>query len=158
MRVHINTSVATPRPFEILLVEDHEEEAELTKYAFRGVQAPFALYVATDGVDALNFLRKKGPYANAPRPDVILFDLNMPGMDGRELLAELKRDDDLKAIPAIVLSNSSAPDDIQYAFRTQAAGFITKPPELDRFSQVIKDFAAYWLSADAKLPSHPSQS
>jgi chemotaxis family two-component system response regulator Rcp1 len=158
MRVHLNTSVATPRPFEILLVEDCEEDVELTRYAFRGVQAPFALYVATDGADALNFLRKQEPYANAPRPDVILLDLNMPGMDGRELLTELKRDDDLKAIPAIVLTTSSAPDDIQYAFRSQAAGFITKPPELERFSQVIKDFSAYWLSQDAKLPSNPPQS
>jgi CheY-like chemotaxis protein len=76
-------------------------------------------------------------------------------MDGRELLAELKRDDDLKNIPAIVLSNSSAPDDIQYAFRTQAAGYITKPPELERFGQVIKDFAAYWLASCVKLPSLP---
>jgi two-component system, chemotaxis family, response regulator Rcp1 len=146
MRVHLNTSVATPRPFEILLVEDHEDEAVLTRYAFRGVQAPFALYVAEDGIDALNFLRKKDDYANAPRPDVILLDLNMPRMDGRELLAELKRDDDLKSIPAVVLTNSAAPEDIQYAFQSQAAGYITKPSDLERFCQVIKDFAAYWLS------------
>jgi two-component system, chemotaxis family, response regulator Rcp1 len=153
----MKTATSATRPFEILLVEDREEDAELARYAFRGVQVAFKLHVTTDGVDALDFLRKKAPYENKPRPDVIFLDLNMPGMDGRELLAELKRDDNLKAIPAIVLTTSSAPDDVQFAFRTQAAGYITKPYELERFSQVIKDFADFWLSSDVRLPSIPAR-
>jgi two-component system, chemotaxis family, response regulator Rcp1 len=146
-------SSRAPRAFEILLVEDREEDAELARYAFRGVPVAFNLHVVSDGFEALDFVRQKAPYKSALRPDIILLDLNMPGMDGRELLAELKRDDDLKSIPAIVLTTSSAPEDVCYAYRTQAAAFITKPFELVRFSQIIRSFADIFLSGDAQLPS-----
>lgn len=144
------------RPYEILLVEDREEDVEIAKYAFRGVTVPYELNVVGDGLAALEYLRNESPYEKALRPDIILLDLNMPVMDGRELLAALKRDDALKSIPAVVLTTSSAPEDVAYAYRAQAAAFITKPYELVRFSQIIRSFTNFFLADEIQLPSRPT--
>ena len=148
----METRSQTAKAFEILLVEDRDDDAELARYAFRKVPVPFKLHRVADGVEALSYLRNEAPYEESLRPNIIFLDLNMPGMDGRELLAELKRDEDLKSIPAIVLSVSSAPDDVAYAYRTQAAAFITKPFELVRFCQIIKTFTDIWLSGGKPVP------
>jgi CheY-like chemotaxis protein len=140
------------RKFEVLLVEDSEDDAVLTRYAFRSVPNPLNLHVVSDGVEALEFLRQQGPHATAPRPDIILLDLNMPRMDGRELLAELKRDENLRTIPAVVLTTSSAESDVIAAYRSHAAAFMTKPFGLDVFSNMIEKFAAFWLNDAARLP------
>ncbi|MEX0612709.1 MAG: response regulator, partial [Pirellulales bacterium] len=108
------------RPFDILLVEDNEGDVWLTKRAFQKLPVPIEFHVAGDGVEALKFLRRETPHPVAPRPDLILLDLNMPRMDGRQLLVELKRDEDLKIIPVIVLSTSSADHDVRDAYRAHA--------------------------------------
>jgi two-component system, chemotaxis family, response regulator Rcp1 len=148
-------STAAPRKFEILLVEDSEDDAVLTQYAFRGVPVDLNLHVVGDGVEALEFLRNEGPHAEAPRPDIILLDLNMPRMDGRELLMELKHDENLKTIPAVVLSTSSAENDIVNAYRSHASAYMTKPFGLDVFSRNMRKFAEFWLTDAARLPPAP---
>lgn len=139
------------REFEILLVEDCEEDAELTQYAFRQLPFAFNLNVVTDGVEALDFLRHHKRYRDVPRPDVILLDLNMPRMDGRQLLVELKRDPDLMLIPVIVLSTSSSPEDIRCAYQSQSAAYITKPCNPAEFSRSIRVLADFWLSGTTRL-------
>ena len=151
----METRSQAAKAFEILLVEDRDDDAELARYAFRKASVLFNLHRVADGIEALNFLRNEAPYEEAARPNIIFLDLNMPGMDGRELLAELKRDEDSRSIPAVVLTASSAPDDVAYAYRTQAAAFITKPFELVRFCQIIKTFTDMWLSGGKPVPLLP---
>jgi chemotaxis family two-component system response regulator Rcp1 len=149
-------SSSAQREFEILLVEDSEDDAVLTQYAFRGVPISYKLHIVGDGIEALAFLRKKESYSNAPRPDMILLDLNMPRMDGRELLNEIKRDEHLKAIPVVILTTSSADSDVLNAYQSHAAAFMTKPFGLDVFSRNIRRFVDFWLSDTARLPSSAS--
>lgn len=141
------------RPFNILLVEDNEDDAWLTKRVFRRLAVPTELHIATDGVDALKFLRQQPPYTNAPLPDIILLDLNMPGMDGRQLLTELKSDENLKSIPALVLSTSDADHDVREAYRAHASAYLTKPLILHEFTHRIQCFVDFWLGGVAILPS-----
>ena len=138
-------------PFEILLVEDNPGDVLLTREAFReGHYAP-RLSVAEDGEEALDFLRQTGKYRESPRPDLLLLDLNLPRKDGRELLAELKDDPELRHIPVIILSTSEAEQDIRLAYRSHANCYLTKPIQMDDFIKKIRSVEDFWLSV-AKLP------
>jgi two-component system, chemotaxis family, response regulator Rcp1 len=131
---------------EILLVEDSPADANLTMEALRDPQVPNRIHVVGDGVEALRFLRRHAPHAAAPRPDIILLDLNLPRMDGKEVLAEIKSDANLKDIPVIVLTCSGNPQDVEHVYRNQAAGYITKHPELDRYFTAIRSLKELWFN------------
>ncbi|SRR5579884_3227867 len=139
-------SAAMPtRPIEILLVEDNPGDVRLTIEALRDGKIRNNLHVARDGVEAMAFLRREGPYANAPRPDLILLDLNLPRKDGREVLAEIKADARLRTIPVIVLTTSAAEQDVVQSYNLHANCYITKPVDLDQFITVIRSIEAFWL-------------
>lgn len=140
------------RIVDVLLVEDSPADIWLTQEAFRRAGNPIRLHVATDGVEALTFLRREGAHASAPRPDIILLDLNLPRMDGREVLAQIKQDDDLKMIPTIILTTSEAEADILKSYRLQANCYLTKPLELDMFQKVIKCIDEFWLTCATLTP------
>ena len=139
------------KPIEILLVEDNPGDARLAVEALKDNKIRNELYTVEDGVEATNFLRKKGKYSNVPRPDLILLDLNLPKKDGREVLAEIKEDDELKVIPVVVLTISKAEEDILKSYNLHANCFITKPIDLKQFMEVIKSIESFWLSI-VKLP------
>jgi len=139
------------QPIEILLVEDNPGDVRLTQEAFKEGKVSNKLSVAKDGVEALAFLRREGEYAGVPRPDVILLDLNLPRKDGREVLAEIKEDDDLRRIPVVVLTTSQAEQDILKTYNLHANCYITKPVDLERFITVVKSIETFWLSV-VKLP------
>jgi CheY-like chemotaxis protein len=139
------------QPIEILLVEDNPGDVRLTQEAFKEGKVSNKLSVASDGVEALAFLRRDGKYADAPRPDVILLDLNLPKKDGREVLAEIKDDPDLRLIPVVVLTTSLAEQDILKSYNLHANCYITKPVDLERFITVVKSIETFWLSV-VKLP------
>ena len=113
---------------------------------------PFILHVASDGVEAMAFLRREGAYAHAPRPDLILLDLNLPKMDGREVLAHIKEDDSLKTIPTVILTTSEAEADIVKSYQLQANCYLSKPVQLDGFESLVKSINDFWLTKVAKLP------
>lgn len=133
------------RPFEILLVEDNSGDARLMKEAFRDIETPCNISIAKDGVDAIRFLYRKDEFFGAPRPDLIILDLNLPRKDGREVLAEVKKDPSLKVIPIIVLSTSSSDRDVRTAHELYANSYIKKPVDLDEFEQVVKTIEQFWL-------------
>jgi chemotaxis family two-component system response regulator Rcp1 len=137
---------------EILLVEDNLADVRLTKLAFKECRESIRLSVARDGIECMNFLHKKGEYANAPRPNIILLDLNLPKKDGREVLAEIKSDPELKLIPVVILTASTAEDDILHAYRLHANSYLIKPVELDRFLEMVKSIKNYWFGT-VKLPA-----
>lgn len=137
---------------EVLLVEDSPGDVRLTQEAFRDTSPPIHLHVARDGVEAMVFLKHEGAQKNAPRPDLILLDLNLPKMDGRELLATIKGDSAIKAIPVIVLTTSGSEADILKTYRLRAKCYLTKPVDLNEFLNVVKSIDDFWL-ARAKLPS-----
>lgn len=139
------------RPVEILLVEDNPADVRLTEEAFKEGNVRNNLHVAEDGVEAMAFLRREGKYAEAVRPDVILLDLNLPKKDGREVLAEIKGDGELKRIPVVVLTTSEAEQDILKAYGLHANCYITKPVDLDQFMTVMKSIEDFWLTI-VKLP------
>jgi chemotaxis family two-component system response regulator Rcp1 len=138
-------------PLEVLLVEDSPGDVRLTQEAFREAKTSINLHVATDGVAAMNFLRREGIHGQAPRPDFILLDLNLPKMDGREVLAHIKEDDSLKTIPTIILTTSDAEADILKSYQLQANCYINKPVELEAFDAIVKSVNQFWLMT-AKLP------
>lgn len=137
--------------FELLMVEDNPDDVELTRESFKEVKMAINLNVAEDGVEALAYLRREGKYAQTTRPDLILLDLNLPKMDGREVLAEIKGDEDLKRIPVVVLTTSEDEKDILKAYDLHANCFITKPVNLDRFIEVVRTIKEFWLTI-VKLP------
>jgi CheY-like chemotaxis protein len=137
---------------DVLLVEDSAAEARLAQEAFHETQVPVRLHVATDGVQALEFLRRQGLYQMAPRPHLVLLDLNLPRKDGREVLRDIKEDDDLRRIPVVVLTTSQAQSDILRAYELHANCYIQKPLELDGFIQIVKSIHSYWLQM-AEIPS-----
>ncbi len=139
------------KPVEILLVEDNPGDVRLTQEVLKEGKMNNNLYVAKDGVDAVTFLRREGEYADSPVPDLILLDLNLPKKDGREVLAEIKADSDLKHIPVVVLTTSKAEQDIHKAYNLHANCYITKPVDLDQFIQVVKSIEDFWLTI-VKLP------
>ncbi len=139
------------KPIEILLVEDNPGDVRLTIEGFKEGKILNNLSVVSNGVEALAFLRREGEYANAPRPELILLDLNLPRKDGREVLAEIKNDNNLKRIPVVILTSSEAEQDIVKSYNLHANCYITKPVELDQFIGVIKNIEHFWLTV-VKLP------
>lgn len=140
------------RPIEILLVEDNPGDVRLTVEALKEGKVLNHMSVAPDGVEALAFLRLEGEYAAAPRPDIILLDLNLPKKDGREVLAEVKADPDLKKIPVVILTTSQAEQDILKIYELHGNCYITKPVDLEQFIAVVKSIEDFWLTV-VKLPS-----
>ena len=139
------------RPVEILLVEDNPGDVRLTREALREGKVRNNLYVASDGVDALAFLRREGQYADAVRPDLILLDLNLPRKDGREVLQEIKADASLRYIPVVVLTSSQAEQDILRAYDLHANCYVSKPVVLDQFIHVVHSIEDFWFTI-VKLP------
>ena len=136
---------------EVLLVEDSPGDVRLTQEAFRDSGKPVRLHLASDGVEALAFLRCEGIYADAPRPDLILLDLNLPKMDGREVLKEIKKDRNLKTIPTIILTTSDDEVDVLISYQLQANCYLRKPAHWDAFDNLVRSINAFWLTR-AKLP------
>ena len=140
------------RPIEILLVEDNPGDVRLTQEALYENKVNNNLHVAVDGIEALAFLRKEGKYADKPRPDMIMLDLNMPRKDGRQVLAEIKSDPDLKRIPVVILTTSESERDIIESYNLHANCYVAKPVDLDRFIEVVRQVEGFWLSI-VKLPN-----
>ncbi len=138
--------VENPKPVQILLVEDSPGDVRLTMEALREGKICNNLFVVRDGVEALEFLRQQGEHAQAPRPDLILLDLNLPRMDGRELLAEIKGDAALQQIPVVILTTSKAEQDIMRAYSLHANAYVTKPVGLDQFAEVIDAIEDFWFT------------
>lgn len=134
------------RPIDILLVEDSPADVRLTREALKEAKVLNTLHVAQDGMAALAFLRKEGQYAGNPSPDLILLDLNLPKKDGREVLAEIKQDENLKRIPVVVLTTSRAEEDVVRSYNLHANAYVTKPVDLTRFLEVIHTIEAFWLA------------
>lgn len=136
---------------QVLLIEDSPGDVRLTREAFRDSKPSIKLHVAADGVEAMAFLRQEGDHADAPRPDFILLDLNLPRMDGREVLARIKQDEDLKTIPTVILTTSEAEVDIAKSYELKANCYLSKPVQLDDFEGLVKSINDFWLTK-AKLP------
>lgn len=143
---------STTQAIDILLVEDNPGDVRLTREALKENKIQNNLHVVQDGVEALAFLRHEGNYADAPRPDLILLDLNLPKVNGREVLASIKTDPNLKRIPVVILTTSAAERDIFETYNLHANCYITKPVDLDQFLEVIKSVEGFWLSI-VKLPN-----
>jgi CheY-like chemotaxis protein len=138
-------------PIEILLVEDNPGDARLTREALRDAKVSNRMHVAQDGVQAMAFLRREGGYADAPRPDLILLDLNLPKKSGREVLAEIKGDEDFRRIPVVILTTSQAEQDIIETYNLHANAYVNKPVDLDEFAKVVKSIEDFWFEI-VRLP------
>jgi two-component system, chemotaxis family, response regulator Rcp1 len=136
---------------DVLLVEDSPGDVRLTQEAFRDINPSIRLHVVSDGVEAMDFLRQQGDHEGAPRPDLILLDLNLPKMDGRMVLAQIKGDNGLKAIPTIVLTTSELDLDVVEAYELRANAFVTKPVQFNAFDSLVRSINDFWLTR-AKLP------
>jgi two-component system, chemotaxis family, response regulator Rcp1 len=147
----LKTLSATGTPKEVLLVEDNPGDVRLTQEAFRDANSAIRLHLASDGVEAMAFLKQKGPHVRAPRPDLILLDLNLPKMDGREVLALIKEDQSLKTIPTVILTTSDAEADIVKSYQLQANCYLVKPVQLEAFESLVKSINDFWLTR-VKLP------
>jgi CheY-like chemotaxis protein len=130
---------------QILLIDDNPADIELTRQCFRESRILNEIHAAADGDTALAFLRRDEPFAAVPRPDLVLLDLNLPGIDGREILAAIKRDPELQMIPVIVLTTSDADNDIREAYRLQANSYLRKPVDLDEFIELADAVCTYWF-------------
>jgi CheY-like chemotaxis protein len=139
---------------EVLLVEDSLGDVRLTREALRDASYPLRLHAVHDGVEAMHFLWHMPPYEHAPRPALILLDLNLPRMDGREVLAQIKSNHGLRTIPTIVLTTSAAEADVLKSYELQANCFLSKPVELDAFENLVRSISDFWLTK-AILPHHP---
>ncbi len=139
------------KPVEILLIEDNGADVRLTKEALKEGKVLNNLSVVANGVEATDFLRRKGKYADSPRPDLILLDLNLPKKNGREVLGDIKNDPDLKRIPVVVLTISKSEEDIMKSYNLHANCYISKPVGLDKFIDVVKSVEDFWLTI-VKLP------
>jgi CheY-like chemotaxis protein len=146
------TSREFGRPVKILLVEDNPGDVRLTQEAFKENKVRNSLSVVEDGLEAMAFLHRAGKYTEAPRPDLILLDLNLPKKNGREVLKEIKEDPKLKSIPVVVLTTSKAEEDIIKSYNLHANCYITKPVDLEQFITVVKSIEDFWLTV-VKLPS-----
>ena len=143
--------LAPENVIQILLVDDSSDDVLLTRRALKKGKVLNNLSVVDDGVEAINFLHRRGEYSDAPRPDIILLDLNMPKKDGREVLSEIKADDGLKQIPVVVLTTSEADIDILESYSLHANCYVTKPVDLDQFMHVIQTLEDFWFNV-VKLP------
>ena len=139
------------RLIKILLVEDNPGDIRLAKEAFKESKVHNKLHVVEDGKEAMDFLKKEGKYADAPRPDMILLDLNLPVKDGREVLAEVKSDEDLRRIPIVVLTTSRTEEDVIKTYNLHANCYITKPVDMDQFLDVVRTIEGFWFTI-VKLP------
>ena len=146
-RSSVNTA-----PIQILLVEDSPGDVRLTQEVLRDATIANNLHVAVDGEQAMQFVRREGEYSGKPRPDLVLLDLNLPRKDGREVLEEMKADMDLRRIPVIVLTTSSAEADILRSYESHVNAYVQKPIDLQEFIDVVRSFEQFWLSI-VKLPS-----
>ena len=133
-------------PVEILLVEDNPADVRLTKEALKEGKVYNKLHWAKDGIEALEFLRRQGRHAGAPRPDIILLDLNLPKKDGREVLQDIKKDDKLKRIPVVILTTSKAEEDVPKSYNLHANCYVTKPVDVEQFIVVVKSIDMFWLT------------
>ena len=140
------------RPIEILLVEDNPGDARLTEEALKEGKVRNNLHHARDGVEAMEFLRREGSHKDAPRPDLVLLDLNLPRKDGREVLAEMKAHPDLQLIPVVVLTTSEAEQDVVRTYQLRANCYITKPVDLEKFITIVRSIEDFWLTI-VRLPS-----
>lgn len=134
------------RPIDILLVEDNPADARLVLEGFRNRQITNAVHHVEDGVEAMAFLRREGEYVGKPKPDLVLLDLNLPRMDGREVLAAMKKDEELHRIPVVVLTTSTAEDDVLMSYDLHANSFISKPVDFSQFCKIIESIESFWLS------------
>jgi CheY-like chemotaxis protein len=141
----------SPAPIEVLLVEDDPGDVLMTQEAFEEHKVRNKLAVVNDGAEAIAYLRRRGPYAGVGRPDLILLDLNLPRRDGREVLAEIKNDPDLRQIPVVVLTTSQADEDIVRSYQLHANAYVTKPVDFDRFISVVRQIDDFFVSV-VKLP------
>jgi len=144
----------TVRPIEILLVEDNPGDVRLTREALKDAKVANTLHVVEDGVAALDFLHGRTPYAEMPRPDLILLDLNLPRKNGREVLAEIKSHDTLKTIPVVILTTSQAEEDVLRAYHLHANCYITKPVDFIQFTTIVRTIEDFWLTV-VTLPPNP---
>jgi len=138
-------------PLEVLLVEDSPGDVRLTREAFQAANVSVHLSVVVDGVEAMSFLKREGVHADAPRPDLTLLDLNMPRMDGREVLARIKKDDSLKTIPIVILTTSDSEGDIAKSYQLHANSYLCKPVQFSEFESLVKSIYDFWLTK-ARLP------
>jgi chemotaxis family two-component system response regulator Rcp1 len=147
---------STPRPIHILMVEDDPADVRLTREALKNKKVLTTMDTVEDGLEAMAYLKKEGAYAGVPRPDLILLDLNMPRMDGREVLSELKEDPKLRRIPVIVLTTSEGEEDILSAYDMNANCYITKPVDWKQFIRVVELIEDFWLTV-VRLPKEPDK-
>lgn len=136
---------------EVLLVDDSPGDVRLTQEVFRDADSEVTLHVACDGVEAMEFLNRQGAYASAPRPDLILLDLNLPKMDGREVLVRIKEDPSLKVIPTIILTTSTAEADVVKSYQLRANCYLSKPVQLEEFDSLVRSMTDFWLTK-VRLP------
>jgi len=148
------TASSSSQPVEILLVEDSPGDVCLTQEGLKGAKVLHRLNVVSDGEQAMSFLEHKQPFEQAPRPHLILLDLNLPKLNGREVLARIRKDPSLKRIPVVILTTSDAESDIQASYDLQANSYVTKPVGYEQFMHAIKTIESYWLEL-AKLPGGP---
>ncbi len=141
------------RPVVILMIEDNPGDVLLTMEALKEVKIRNTVYVAKDGVEGIEFLRHKGQFTDSPRPDIILLDLNLPRKDGREVLAEIKDDPELRCIPVVILTTSTAEQDVLKTYNLHANCYITKPVDLDQFIAVVQSIENFWFSIVKLAPS-----
>lgn len=147
------TGATTLRAIEILMVEDNPGDVRLTREALKGGKIWNQLHVVEDGVAALNFLRRSAPHEDAPRPDLILLDLNLPKKDGREVLATIKADESLKLIPVVILTTSQAEEDVIKAYALNANCYVTKPVDFLQFTRIVQAIESFWLTVVTLPPS-----
>jgi CheY-like chemotaxis protein len=140
----------------VLLVEDSPGDVRLTSDALRSANSRVRIHVAREGAEAIAFLRREGKYVDAPRPDLILLDLNLPGMTGSEVLTQVKADESLKTIPTLILTTSEAERDIVNSYMLKANAYLTKPLRLDAFESLVKSVNDFWLM-QVKLPKRPKK-
>jgi CheY-like chemotaxis protein len=143
----------TSTAIRILMVEDNEGDVLLTTEAFRAAKVANNISVARDGVEAMDFLHRRGAFASAPRPDLILLDLNLPRRDGRQVLADIKADADLRSIPVVILTSSKAEEDVVKAYELAANCYITKPVDFSSLMRVVNAIESFWLTV-VSLPPH----
>jgi CheY-like chemotaxis protein len=140
-------------PIDILLVEDNPADVRLTREALKEAKVLNTLHIAEDGMEAMAFLRKQGQFAGSPSPDLILLDLNLPKKDGREILAEIKQDEQLRRIPVVVLTTSRAEEDVVRSYNLHANAYVTKPVDLKQFLEVIRRIEEFWLAVVTLPPN-----
>ena len=141
----MTSTESTSRSIEILLVEDNPGDARLTIEAMRDAKLSNRLHIVEDGVEAMQFLRREGRFGDAPRPDLILLDLNLPKKDGREVLAEIKSEPSLKRIPVVVLTTSRAEEDVLRTYDLHANCYVTKPVDIEQFIKIVKQIDEFWF-------------